>query len=78
MEEVMAVPPYQPVQQEAHNSEIEPVLGLRMRIRNRIRTSMFLASRFRIHLSEVRIRVRLRILPFSQRCVERTEKMPAK
>jgi hypothetical protein len=32
MEEVMAVPSYQTVQQEAHNSEIEPALGLRIRI----------------------------------------------
>ncbi len=35
MEEVMTVPPYQTVQQEAHNSEIEPAFGIR--IRNRIR-----------------------------------------
>jgi hypothetical protein len=31
-----------------------------------------------LHLSEVRIRIQPRILPFSHRCVERTEIMPAK
>jgi hypothetical protein len=40
----------------------------------RIRIRMFRASRIRIHYSEVGIR----ILPFSQKGVERTEKMLAK
>jgi hypothetical protein len=39
-------------------------------------SACFWAFRIRIHQSEVRIRIR--ILPFSHRCVERTEIMPAK
>jgi hypothetical protein len=37
-------------------------------------SACFWASRIRVHYSEVRIR----ILPFSHKCVERTEIMPAK
>jgi hypothetical protein len=36
-------------------------------------SACFWATRIRIHRSEVRIRIRLRILPFSHKCVERTE-----